>query len=102
MTDFRIEGNNPTFWLRVKPKSRQEGLGTSSSGELCLAVHAPPTEGLANLACIRFLAESLRVPKAAIEILAGERSRRKLFRVTGMPGALARLKALAGEKGSAR
>lgn len=95
MTDFRIEGHNLTFWLKVKPKSRHEGLSMTSSGELCLAVHAPPAEGLANEACIRFLAETLGVPKASIQIIAGGRSRRKLIRVTGMPGALAKLQALA-------
>ncbi len=101
MIDFRSEGNNLTFWLRVKPRSRQEGLSMTSSGELSLAVRAAPTEGLANAACIHFLAESLRLPKSSIAILAGERSRRKLIRIAGGRAALGKLKALAGEKGSA-
>jgi uncharacterized protein len=91
MIDFHIENDNLTFWLRVKPRSRHEGLSMTSSGELSLAVRAAPTEGLANAACVRFLAESLDVPKASIEILAGERSRRKLIRISGAPDALTKL-----------
>ena len=104
MTDFRIEGKNLTFWVTVKPKSSRERLSTSSSGELCLAVHAPPVEGLANQACFRLLAESLGLPKNSIAIVAGRRSRRKLIRISGnaCAGALSKLKALAGEGRSNR
>ncbi len=103
MTEFRIEGKNLTFWLIVKPKSSREGLSTNSSGELCLAVHAPPSDGLANEACVHILAESLGVPKSLIAIVAGQRSRRKLIRISGISSseALAKLKALAGQGRSA-
>ena len=68
-----------------------------SSGELCLDVHAPPTEGQANEACILFLARALRLPQACVVILSGQKARRKLLRITGRSAeeTIAQLKALA-------
>jgi len=78
-----IEGNTVTFWLRVKPRSRRERSGLDSAGELRLELHAAPTKGQANSACVEFLARLLRLPRSSIEIVAGEKSRRKLIRVRG-------------------
>jgi len=69
----------------VKPRSSRQGLELAPSGELYLRVHAAPTEGQANEACVRFLARHLRLPQNAVSNLAGHRSRRKLIRITGRP-----------------
>ncbi len=81
--NLKIERNTVTFWLRVKPRSSRERLGLGSAGELRLELHAAPTEGQANIACVEFLARLLRLPRSSIEIVAGEKSRRKLIRVRG-------------------
>jgi uncharacterized protein YggU (UPF0235/DUF167 family) len=101
MSDFTIDGNAVTFWLRVKPRSRFERLTRDSSGGLCLEVSAPPVEGEANDAAIEFLARSLRVPRSAIEIVTGAKSRRKLFRITAgcAQEVIKRLNAQVQEKG---
>ena len=98
MTDFKIERENVSFWLKVKPRASCERLTVDSSGELRLDVHAPPAEGEANEACVRFFARQLHLPQACIAILAGRRSRRKLLRVTGhsVEETVAKLRALAG------
>ncbi len=83
MPDFQIEGENVRFWLKVKPRSARERLTVDASGELRLELHAPPTEGQANEACVQFFARALRLPQACIAILSGAKSRRKLIRVTG-------------------
>ncbi len=97
MSEFSAEGNSVKFWLRVKPRSRRERLGRTSSGELFLEILAPPVEGKASQAAIDFLAEALRLPRSAVEIVAGGRSRRKLFRISGSPAqeTIAKLNALA-------
>ncbi len=81
--NLKIEGNTVTFWLRVKPRSSRERLGLDSAGELRLELHAAPTEGQGNAACVEFFARLLRLPRSSIEILAGEKSRRKLIRIQG-------------------
>src|SRR5437773_3882562 len=82
-TSFHIDGNSVSFWVQVKPRSSRQGLELASSGELCLRIHAAPTEGQANEACVQFLARHLRLPQNSVSILAGRRSRRKLIRITG-------------------
>jgi uncharacterized protein (TIGR00251 family) len=83
MPDFKVERENVSFWLRVKPRAARERLTTDADGELRLELHAPATEGQANEACIRFFARTLRVPQASVVILTGHKARRKLIRVTG-------------------
>jgi len=101
MSDFTADGRSVTFWLRVKPRSRRQRLLRNSSGELCLELTAPPVEGKANEAAVDFLAESLRLPKASVEIVTGAKSRRKLFRITtgSAQETMTRLDALAQKKG---
>jgi uncharacterized protein len=87
MFDFKIDRENVTFWLKVKPRSSRERLMADSSGDLRLETHAPPAEGEANEACVRFLARELRLPQACVVILSGQKARRKLIRVTGRTAA---------------
>lgn len=96
---FRVEGNSVTFWLKVKPRSSRERLSFDLSRELRLELHAAPTDGQANDACIRYLARELRVPQSSIVIVSGERSRRKLVRITSRSGEeiAAAIAACAGE-----
>lgn len=44
---------------------------------------APPVDGAANDELIRFVAERLGVPRAAVRIAAGATSRRKVVEVDG-------------------
>ena len=80
---YRIEGNAVSFWLKVRPRSSRECLTYDSNGELRLELHAPPSEGEANRACIYFLAKALRLPQSCVAIVSGQKSRRKLIRITG-------------------
>jgi uncharacterized protein (TIGR00251 family) len=50
-----------------------------------IRLQAPPVDGAANEELIRFLAERLGVPRAAVRILSGETGRRKRVEVTGAP-----------------
>jgi uncharacterized protein (TIGR00251 family) len=83
MPEFKVERENVSFWVRVKPRSARERLTVDASGELRLELHAPATEGQANEACVRFFARALRLPQACVAILSGHKARRKLLRVTG-------------------
>ncbi|MBZ5562364.1 MAG: DUF167 domain-containing protein [Acidobacteriia bacterium] len=80
---FQLDRENVSFWLKVKPRSARERLGVDAAGELRLELHAPPTEGQANEACVQFFARALRLPQACVVILSGSKSRRKLIRITG-------------------
>ena len=67
--------------LWVQPRaSRNEILGYRH-GFLRLRVTAAPVEGEANRLCQKILAESLGVSASRVEILNGQKSRRKRFRI---------------------
>ena len=100
--NFKVEGDTVSFWLKVKPRSARERLFYDSSGELRLELHAPPSEGEANEACVHFLARALRLPQSCVTIVSGQRSRRKLMRITGRSAesTVAVIEAMASGRGS--
>ena len=66
------------------PRNRVEGvLGDA----LKIRLRAPPVDGKANTALIRFLAATLDISAARVEIMAGETGRRKRLCLRGMAAA---------------
>jgi uncharacterized protein (TIGR00251 family) len=80
--------------LYVQPRaSRTKPVGEHGEA-LKLQVAAPPVEGEANAELTRYLAKTFGVPKAQVELLSGDTSRHKRFRISGATEAQA-LEALA-------
>ena len=53
---------------------------------------APPVDGKANEALIKFVAETLRLPKSAVSLKSGQSSRHKVLEIVGTtPAAVAEL-----------
>jgi uncharacterized protein YggU (UPF0235/DUF167 family) len=104
MPEFQIERENVSFWLKVKPRSARERLTRDSSGELRLELHAAPSGGQANEACVRFFARGLRLPQACVVILSGRKACRKLLRITGRSAeeTIAQIKTLAASPSTRR
>jgi uncharacterized protein (TIGR00251 family) len=73
-----------TLDVRVIPRAARSGLAGTRDGVLLVRLTAPPVEGAANAALIEVLAKALRVPKRALTIVGGERSRLKRVRVEGV------------------
>ena len=70
--------------VRVIPRAARPGLAGTRDGALLVRVSALPVENAANEALIDVLSAALRVPKRAITIVSGERSRLKRVRVDGV------------------
>ena len=51
---------------------------------LVVRLHSAPVDGAANAELVEVLAESLGVPKRAVSIVSGERSRQKRVRIEGV------------------
>ena len=76
--------------VRVQPRaSRNEVVGWRE-GVLAVRLTAPPVEGAANRACRDFLADTLGVRRADVELVSGDKSREKRFRITGITAEEAR------------
>lgn len=74
----------------VAPRAARSRLAGVHEGRLKVQLAAPPVDGAANTALCELLADTLDVPKSAIEIARGQTGRRKTVRVAGLSAALAR------------
>lgn len=76
--------NGVLLVIRVIPRSGRAGLAGTRHGALLMRLSAPPVGGAANTELIEVLSRLLGVPKRAVTIVAGERSRLKRVRVEGV------------------
>jgi len=83
--------------VQVQPRASRDELAGRHGDALRVRLRAVPVDGAANTALVRFLAERLGVPRAAVRIAAGPGSRRKLVMIDGItPAEAARRLALEG------
>ncbi len=87
MIPIRDTVSGATFQVKVQPRAKKNAITGEMGDALKVALTAPPLEGRANEACIAFLAEILKVSRSSITIAAGETSRNKLIRVSGLSAA---------------
>lgn len=66
------------------PRAARAGLAGSREDALLVRLNAAPVEGAANAELIEVLADALGIPKRAVSISAGERSRRKTVLIRGL------------------
>lgn len=83
--------NGIRFNLRVVPKSSKNILTVMDEGVVKLKINAPPIDGKANLACIKFLSDVFNVSKSQISIVSGDKSKIKVIEVLGEPEILAKI-----------
>jgi uncharacterized protein YggU (UPF0235/DUF167 family) len=70
--------------VRAIPGAGRTAVGGERAGALIVRVGESPERGRANRAIERALAEALALPRGALALAAGERSREKCFRVEGI------------------
>lgn len=82
-----------TLGVRVTPRAdRNEVTGIRPDGTILVRTQAAPTDGAANAAVIKLLAEALGVRKSDLTLTHGHSAREKRFAVSVLPtGALERL-----------
>ena len=71
--------------LRVVPNARKDGPDGLHGDALKLRLRAPPVDGKANEALLRFVADRLKLPKSAVILKSGQTSRHKVVEVSGAP-----------------
>lgn len=92
---FKDGRHGSALAIRVIPRSgKNEIVEVMEDGRIKIRLTAPPVEGKANLALIRFLAGVLGVPESNLEIVAGEKGRDKIVSITGMESQAAEEKLL--------
>jgi hypothetical protein len=70
--------------LRIQPRASREEIAGAVGDAIRVRLTAPPVDGAANDALVRFLAARLKVPRSAVELVSGRTGRTKLVAVTGV------------------
>ena len=73
-----------SFEVRVAPRASRNAIEGEHGGALKVRLTAPPVDDRANESLCRLFAGCLKVPLAAVRIVAGEKSRTKRVAVSGV------------------
>jgi uncharacterized protein (TIGR00251 family) len=76
--------------LSIQPRASRTAFGETLGDRRKLAVTAPPVDGKANAAIVKFLAKFFGVSKSAVAIVHGETGRLKTVEIQGVSLADAR------------
>ena len=90
---FRVAADGRvTLTLHIQPGARKTEVAGRHGEALKIRLAAPPVDGKANEALLRFVAETLGLPKSAVSLKSGQTSRRKVLEISGTTNeAVARL-----------
>ena len=72
-----------TLTLHIQPGARKTEIAGQHGDALKIRLAAPPVDGKANEALIKFFADALGLPKSAVTIKSGQTSRHKALEVIG-------------------
>jgi uncharacterized protein len=70
--------------VHVVPNAKSDVVVGEHGGALKIKLRAPAVEGKANAALMHFIAEQLKVPRNAIVLKSGEKSRGKTIQIHGL------------------
>jgi uncharacterized protein (TIGR00251 family) len=79
----RRSGDVVTLTLHIQPGAKRTEVAGLHGDALKIRLAAPPIEGRANEALLKFIAESFAVPLRQVELRQGGQSRHKVVAVTG-------------------
>ena len=81
---FRLAADGRiTLTLHIQPGAKKTEFAGLHGNALKIRLAAPPVDGKANEALIKFVAETLKLPKSAVNLKSGQTSRRKVLEIQG-------------------
>jgi uncharacterized protein len=73
-----------TLQLRVQPRSSRNQIVGLQGDALKIKLTSPPVEGAANKACCAYLAKLFGIAKSSVDLIAGDKARRKRVLLHGL------------------
>jgi uncharacterized protein len=70
--------------VRAVPRASKNEIQGVHGDALKVRLQAPPVEGKANQALLRFLSDALDIPRTQLSIASGETGRNKAVLITGI------------------
>ena len=80
---YRRNGDVLTLTLHVQPGAKRTEVAGLHGEALKIRLAAPPIEGRANEALLKFIANTFDVPLRQVELKQGGQSRHKVVAITG-------------------
>lgn len=80
---YRHNGEIITLTLHVQPGAKRSEIAGLHGGALKIRLAAPPIEGRANDALLKFVAGLFDVPLRQVELKQGGQSRHKVIQIQG-------------------
>ncbi len=80
---FRRNGDVIILTLHVQPGAKTSEITGLHGDALKLKLAAPPVEGRANAALLKYIAGRFGVPQRQVELKQGSQSRHKVVAITG-------------------
>ncbi|HAK58788.1 MAG TPA: YggU family protein [Nitrospiraceae bacterium] len=77
-------GKTATLAIRIQPRAAKNEVVRMEGGAIKIRLTAPPVEGAANEALVKFLSGAFNRPRADIAIVSGMKSRSKVVRIEGI------------------
>jgi uncharacterized protein (TIGR00251 family) len=88
----KAEESPVSLSVRIQPRASKNEITRMDDGRLKIRLTAPPVDGAANEALVKFLADQFHVGRSQVEIVSGHTGREKVIRITGIgEGAVQRL-----------
>ena len=84
MLALQQSGADVLLPVTVQPRASRNAVAGLHGNALKLLLTAPPVEGAANAACLRFLTDLLGLNRARLSIIRGMKARQKLICITEM------------------
>ena len=76
---YSREGNNLRILIYAQPGAKSTEIIGMYDGAIKIRLNAPPADGRANDTLQKFLAKLFNVPTKNVQLISGEKNRRKKF-----------------------
>jgi hypothetical protein len=84
MIDLEQAAGGVILPVHAQPGAKKNGIVGVHAGRLKVAVTQAPEKGKANQALVKVLADELGLKRSQIELVAGDTSGHKKFRISGI------------------
>lgn len=81
---IREDNDGTVLACRIHPNARKDSIDPPREDQLIIHLSAPPIEGKANKALVKYLSGLLGVSKTRISIRMGEKGRSKVLFIRGI------------------
>lgn len=82
---YEVSKSDTTITIRVIPRAKKSEISqVLDDGTIKIRLTAPPVEGKANQALVRFLADVFGISPSNIEIISGKKGRKKIVQIEGI------------------